>query len=115
MSYFLNYNGSEVSISTASLVTATSVVIDDIIEAKDSESNEHLTASLDLFVAEEAKKIMSIADHCKSYDELMNFIFGDGDFLELLLEREFGFKLSDYPDLREMQISQFADIEAKFI
>lgn len=105
--YYLNFKNNQATIDTYRFADAAATDMADIIAAKDSGRNETLVASLDLFIEEEAQKNMAIAEKCESAEELRNYILGDGDFLELLLEREFGLLLTDYPDLRDVQISQY--------
>ena len=111
MSYFINYRDGKVSIDTSRAVDAAATDMNDIIDAMDEKREEVLTASLDIFIEEEANKIMDVAETCKNQDELDDFIMGEGDFLEPLLERSFGIQLADYPDLRDLQRQKFEHIE----
>lgn len=114
MNYFLNFKNGQASVDTYRFPDAAATDIADIISAKDAGSEETLTASLDIFINEEASKIMSIAKTCENQEELWDYVLGEGDFLELLLERELGIQLSDYPDLRDLQKQQFEHILESF-
>lgn len=111
MFYFLNFKNGTASIGTCRLTGAQVTDVNDIVNAKNDCTDEILTASLDVFIRDEAIKIMPIAEQCESRQELDDYILGDGDFLELLLEREFNLSISDYPELRDFQKSQFEHIE----
>lgn len=111
MNYFLNYENGSVSVDTARSITAQATDVSDIVSAFDENRLEQLTASLDIFAEVEAEKIMSVAETCESQEELDEFVFGEGDFFYFTLERELGIKLSGYPDLRDLQRSQFEHIE----
>lgn len=115
MNYFLNLKNGEVSINTYRLADAQVTDVLDIVSAKHNDTGETLTASLDLFIEEEAQKIYSTAETCKTVEQLWGFIFGEGDFLETTLERGLGLSISDYPDLRDLQKCQFSDIEDAII
>ena len=74
--------------------------VKDIVNAYTNETNETLTASLDLFIKEELEKIdLSICDDIES---AKNYIFGEADFLELTL-KDLGLEISEYTDLRDWQ------------
>lgn len=100
MSDFLNIKNGVVSINSYRLPNAQATDVKDIINAYTNETNETLTASLDLFIKEELEKIdLSICDDIES---AKNYIFGEADFLELTL-KDVGLEISEYPDLRDWQ------------
>ncbi len=57
MNYFLNYKNGNVSIDTYRLVNAISTDVYDIINAYQKESNEILTASIDIFIKKKCTDI----------------------------------------------------------
>lgn len=84
MNYFVNYNKGQISINTSRLASAQATDIEDIRRAVKQESGEILTAS--------------ISDWIKEFGGNL-----DDDNLERLVEGEFGLKLHDYPELRDIQ------------
>ncbi len=98
MSYFLNYKNGAVTINPYREVTATATDVWDIINAVEKESNEILTASIDLWTKEEIGKI-DLGGLTKT--EAKDAVFSDLDFLENL--EKIGIKLYNYPELREPQ------------
>lgn len=100
MSDFLNIKNGVVSITSYRLPNAQATDVKDIVNAYTNETNETLTASLDLFIKEELEKIdLSICDDVES---AKNYIFGEADFLELTL-KDLGLEISEYTDLRDWQ------------
>lgn len=85
MNYFLNYKNGSVRINTYRYVDATVTDVDDIVRAYESESNETLTASIDIFIKEKCTDL-------------------ENDVLEKTIENKLGFDLYDYPELRDIQI-----------
>lgn len=67
MSDFLNIKNGVVSITSYRLPNAQATDVKDIVNAYTNETNETLTASLDLFIKEELEKIdLSICDDVES-------------------------------------------------
>lgn len=106
-SFFLNYKNGDVSINTYRSSTAAATDVEDILDAFEEKREESLTASLDLFIEEMAKRIKGIAERCETREELENYLLSEGDYLEELIEQELGLCLADYPELREIQLAQF--------
>ena len=82
--YFVNYENGKVSINTHRLANAAVTDIDDIRQAISKDSSEILTASLNDWIIEFGGNL-------------------DDDNLERVVEGEFGLKLYDYPELRDIQ------------
>lgn len=100
MCYFLNIKNGVVSIDSFRLSDALSTDVNDIVRSYVNNTNETLTASLDLFIKEELRMIdLSICDDIES---ARDYVFGEADFLELALI-EVGIDISEYPDLRVYQ------------
>jgi hypothetical protein len=106
MSTFINYNNGAVSIDTFRFPNALATDMADIMEAFESSRNEILTASLDIWAKEELAKI-DITN--KSRDEAETIVFSEKDFFDKVLENIFGFDMSDYPELRDIQIDFIND------
>lgn len=81
---FLNYNNGKISINTYRYANAQATDVEDIRNAVKNETSEILTASIDSWIKEFGGSL-------------------DDDNLERVFEGEFGFKLYDYPELRDMQ------------
>lgn len=82
--YFVNYNKGQITINTYRSANAQATDIDDIRDAVKNESNEILTAALNDWINEFGGDL-------------------DNDVLEKVIEGEFGLKLYDYPELRDIQ------------
>jgi len=84
MEYFVNYEKGQVSINTYRKPNATVTDIDDIRSAVENESDEVLVAGLNDWIKEQGGDL-------------------EDDNLERVIEDEFGLKMYDYPDLRDIQ------------
>jgi hypothetical protein len=116
MTYYLNFKNNTVSLDETLDKNIELIEMDDFRVIVAIEMDDvNVAVDLDLFIEKEALKIMDIAKRCTTYDELRNFILGEGDFLELILEKEFNILLSDYSDVRDMQIEQFNCFGEKLI
>lgn len=82
--YFVNYNNGQITINAYRTPNAAATDVEDIRNAFANETNEILTASLNDWIAEFGGSL-------------------DDDNLERVIEGEFGLKLYDYPELRDIQ------------
>jgi hypothetical protein len=82
--YFVNYQSGLITINTYRLPHAIATDVADILDAIASDSGEVLTASLNDWIAEYSGDL-------------------EDDALERLIESDFGLKMFDYPELRDIQ------------
>lgn len=82
--YFVNYNKGHISINTYLNQNAVVTDVDSIRSAVVNETDEILVAALNDWITEFGGSL-------------------DDDNLERLIEGEFGLKLYDYPELRDIQ------------
>ena len=107
MNFYLNFSNGAADISNVAnfpLVDAAA----DLLPSFEA----HCSASFDLtaYIHVQVKRCFPVATLCDDKNELMNYILGEGDFLEQFLE-QFALSITDYPDLRDEQIAAFDEAQ----